>query len=374
MESLVFEQRVYSETSGSCKVEEKNSFTSKNLPNCNMQEKVKTAANPFSLSERSTDFSGDKPTQYIKRESFSQEMTLFNDETINLTEEYQFKQSIDQCIGNGSYGRVFRGTNTTNNTGVAVKEMLSILVKENELQVLQIVSSNFLVRLFKVCQDVSSIHTYLIMELCDTDLCEYLKFDTPQNCLNEQNLRVVIDNVIRGYHVLYQHKIVHRDIKPPNILIMLNNPNLNEPGGILSAKITDFGISRVLEGDENDSQGELPLSNVAGTLHYMAPEIGVNLLQVNNYNYSVDVWSIGCVLFECLTGRVPFDEGQICRLFLYAAGDNYEAYEQPLFPSDCHSSYQQLIEGMLMIRGAKRTKPNELLQIVDKWQEKQADH
>lgn len=69
-------------------------------------------------------------------------------------------------------------------------------------------------------------------------------------------------NLAFGYYALFKENIVHRDIKPQNVLLVLS-PNAN---GIQIAKITDFGVSRVLE----DADGKL--SNIAGTFHYMAPE------------------------------------------------------------------------------------------------------
>uniref|UniRef100_A0A0N4ZAD9 Protein kinase domain-containing protein n=1 Tax=Parastrongyloides trichosuri TaxID=131310 RepID=A0A0N4ZAD9_PARTI len=299
-----------------------------------------------------------------RRKSYTDEINIFTNQIIFLKNNtYSYKQSISNCLGQGSYGRVFKGT-TANNVGVAVKEMLSVFVKENEMQVMKLVSSDFLVKLLDICQDNISFNTYLIMELCDTDLMQFLKMN---NVLYNDNLRVVIDNVVRGYFALYQNKIVHRDLKPQNILIMLDknvcNNVINQSNVILSAKITDFGISRVLE---NDDDGEsMQLSNVAGTLHYMAPEVGVNLLHVSNYNYPVDIWSMGCVFYECLMGKIPFDEKEICRLFLYAAGKNYDAYEKPSFEHNNGKEYHEIIDGMLEIDDRKRTKPKELLKYIE---------
>lgn len=91
--------------------------------------------------------------------------------------------------------------------------------------------------------------------------------------------RVVVESVARGYYALFEKHIVHRDIKPQNILLLYSSF-----GSIGSAKITDFGVSRVLA-DEN-----MGLCNVAGTLFYMAPEVGANLVACSEYDHSADIW------------------------------------------------------------------------------------
>ena len=76
----------------------------------------------------------------------------------------------------------------------------------------------------------------------------------------------MVESVARGYFALFEKHIVHRDIKPQNILLLYKLPNKNDRR-ICTAKITDFGVSRVLA-DEH-----MGLCNVAGTLLFMAPEV-----------------------------------------------------------------------------------------------------
>lgn len=102
------------------------------------------------------------------------------------------------------------------------------------------------------------------------------------------------DNICQGYLALYNNQIVHRDIKPQNILITYDNNKNFE-----SAKITDFGISRLLNEEKNGM-----CCNIAGTPEYMAPEIAANILKDSDYNHQVDMWSIGCLLYRCIAGHV----------------------------------------------------------------------
>ncbi len=79
--------------------------------------------------------------------------------------------------------------------------------------------------------------------------------------------------------------LVHRDLKPENIII--------QPDGIL--KLMDFGLARTVE-SRMTSEG-----NIMGTVHYMAPEIGAGC-----YNKSIDIYALGILLYEMLTGQVPY--------------------------------------------------------------------
>jgi len=111
----------------------------------------------------------------------------------------------------------------------------------------------------------------------------------------------------------------------------------------------------------------------------MAPEVGANLLITSQYDSAADMWSIGCVIYQCWTGQVsggvgsasiiifthcwiklPFDENSLCRLFLYYAGGNFEAYEMPSLPEDTDHSLKFLIHSLLEIDAHKRTTPTQL--------------
>lgn len=110
--------------------------------------------------------------------------------------------------------------------------------------------------------------------------------------------RIVVESIARGYLALYEKKIVHRDLKPQNILLCYERGSDDVSPRIQIAKITDFGISRVL----TDDGGQL--CNVAGTLLYMAPEVGANLVTLSEYDSCADMWSVGCVFYQCISGKV----------------------------------------------------------------------
>ncbi|KAI6235618.1 hypothetical protein M3Y95_00070700 [Aphelenchoides besseyi] len=273
---------------------------------------------------------------------------------VNINDSYEYVDSNSYLLGHGAYGDVFKGKairkSPTESYSVAIKRMSQMNVKENELNVMKQVQSPFLVRLIDICQDVDM--TYIIMECMHTDLEQFLRTRTTSGSLEPVDFTRVLKDIARGYFALYLEGIVHRDIKPQNVLLMLT-PGKNS---IEIAKLTDFGVCRMIKNEEGG------LCNVAGTFWFMSPEVGANLLRTCEYNNLVDMWSIGILLYQCLTGELPFKESDMCRLFLYCAGHNYEAYELPPLPENTPKEKKEIIYRLLEINRDRRMTPVELNQ------------
>src|SRR4051795_10140685 len=90
----------------------------------------------------------------------------------------------------------------------------------------------------------------------------------------------------RAVGYLHDHGIVHRDLKPANVFL---------ENGVV--KVGDYGLSKSISGSQRTAQ-----TQSIGTVHYMAPEISTG-----NYNKQIDVYAAGVILYEMLTGKVPFD-------------------------------------------------------------------
>ena len=138
---------------------------------------------------------------------------------------------------------------------------------------------------------------YLVFEHVEQDLSSYLAKCPPPG-LGAERVRDLMWQLVCGVDFLHSHRIVHRDIKPQNILVTTNG----------KVKLADFGLARIY--DFNSL-----LTTTVVTLWYRAPEV----LLGTTYATPVDLWAVGCVLAELLTGKPLFpgrnDSDQLGRIF-----------------------------------------------------------
>ena len=198
-------------------------------------------------------------------------------------------------LGKGAFGKVFMVESKYSDDVFALKVMHKELVFEYdaadctlmEKLVLALEDKNkppFLTALKTSFQDEDNL--YMVMEfLPGGDLLFHL---LKENRFSDERTKFYIAEISLGIFFLHSKEIIYRDLKPDNIL-------LNAQGHI---KLADFGLCK--EGIKN---GKTSTKTYCGTLDYMAPEI----LQRKDYDNSVDMWSMGVMVYEMLAGRTPFD-------------------------------------------------------------------
>lgn len=204
-------------------------------------------------------------------------------------------------LGKGNYSEVFlakcNDQEKINKYGikdglVAVKKISisnlnakSIKKIRDEIQVMDIIKKNphpNIVSCYDVIDDIDTI--YIIMEYCsDGDLNKYLGCPLP-----EKKVKLYFKQIIEGLEYLHNNNIIHRDIKPKNILLTNNKKNI---------KLCDFGLSKI-------TNGLTRVNTICGSPLYMAPEI----LNQKEYNNTIDIWSLGIIVYEMLYGYHPLND------------------------------------------------------------------
>ncbi|MEJ1269943.1 cyclin-dependent kinase-like 4 [Cricetulus griseus] len=189
-------------------------------------------------------------------------------------------------IGEGSYGVVFKCRNKSSGQVVAIKKFVESeddpVVKKialREIRMLKQLKHPNLVNLIEVFRRKRKMH--LVFEYCDHTLLHELERNP--NGVPDGVIKSVLWQTLQALNFCHKHNCIHRDVKPENILI-------TKQGMI---KICDFGFARILiPGDA--------YTDYVATRWYRAPEL---LVGDTKYGSSVDMWAVGCVFAELLTGQ-----------------------------------------------------------------------
>ncbi|XP_037096320.1 LOW QUALITY PROTEIN: serine/threonine-protein kinase tousled-like 1 [Syngnathus acus] len=142
-----------------------------------------------------------------------------------------------------------------------------------------------------------------VMEYCDgNDLDFYLK---QHKLMSEKEARSIVMQIVNALKYLNDIKppIIHYDLKPGNILLV-------DGTACGEIKITDFGLSKIMDDDNYGVDGMDLTSQGAGTYWYLPPECFVVGKEPPKISNKVDVWSVGVIFFQCLYGRKPFGHNQ----------------------------------------------------------------
>ncbi|XP_029085393.1 inhibitor of nuclear factor kappa-B kinase subunit epsilon isoform X4 [Monodon monoceros] len=210
----------------------------------------------------------------------------------------------DDLLGQGATASVYKARNKKSGELVAVKvfNTASYLrpreVQVREFEVLRKLNHQNIIKLFAVEETGGSRQKVLVMEYCSSgSLLSAL--ESPENAfgLPEDEFLVVLRCVVAGMNHLRENGIVHRDIKPGNIMRLVGEE------GQSIYKLTDFGAARELDDDEK-------FVSVYGTEEYLHPDMYERAVlrkpQQKAFGVAVDLWSIGVTLYHAATGSLPF--------------------------------------------------------------------
>jgi serine/threonine protein kinase len=194
-----------------------------------------------------------------------------------------------KLLGSGYFGKVFESHYSILNKEIALKvldkDKVSLNDFENEYKAMNILENENIVKFYGKFEDKENY--YLIMEKCDSNLYDYIK---NKKGLTVEEIRIIIKQLNKAFKLMNEKCIIHRDIKPNNILINYKNKKS------VVVKLSDFGTIKML-------MSSLRASTQVGTNGFMAPEI--RKLQNKDYSENeekkyytnkADLWSIGVML------------------------------------------------------------------------------
>ncbi|KAH7360392.1 negative regulator of the PHO system [Rhexocercosporidium sp. MPI-PUGE-AT-0058] len=207
-------------------------------------------------------------------------------------------------LGEGTYATVFKGRNRQTGELVALKEIHldseegtpSTAIRE--ISLMKELKHENIVSLHDVIHTENKL--MLVFEYMDKDLKKYMDTQGDRGALPPVTIKSFMHQLLLGIDFCHTNRVLHRDLKPQNLLI-------NVKGQL---KLADFGLARAFGIPVNT------FSNEVVTLWYRAPDV---LLGSRTYNTSIDIWSAGCIMAEMYTGRPLFpgttNEDQLVRIF-----------------------------------------------------------
>ena len=271
-------------------------------------------------------------------------------EKINFSQEYEYENFtkviediFPKQLGSGSFGRVYLVSHKETKKLFALKviDKRKLMVSYgkldiiyNEINIHSKLAHENIIKLYNVHEDNENIN--IIMEYAENgNLFELISKE--KNGLEESKAFDYFIQVVNAVYYLHNNNIIHRDIKPENILIGNDN----------KIKLCDFGWAKELTLENR--------STFCGTVEYMAPEI----VGSENYDYSVDIWSLGILLYELLFGHSPFKANTTKNVIL-----NIKTHELTYDDKNkkISKSCKDLIQKLLVSNPQKRLKIKDILE------------
>ena len=249
------------------------------------------------------------------------------------------KYHVIEFAGEGSFGKVYKARRKGTGQIVAMKFIgkrgkneRDLRNLRSEIEILTKLNHDNIVTLLDAFE--TSAEFVVVMEFAIGELSDVLQDD---KTLPEAEVQKIARQLVRALHYLHSNRIIHRDMKPQNILIGRNG----------TVKLCDFGFARFM------SYNTIVLTSIKGTPLYMAPE----LVQEQPYNHTADLWSLGCILYELYHGQPPFYTTNMYNLVQQIVRNPVQFPDANISPN-----FKSFLKGLLHKSAASRLSWPQLLQ------------
>ncbi|XP_072027290.1 cyclin-dependent kinase 17-like isoform X2 [Amphiura filiformis] len=269
-------------------------------------------------------------------------------------------------LGEGTYATVFKGRSRLTDNLVALKEIRleheegAPCTAIREVSLLKGLKHANIVTLHDIVHTDKSLT--LVFEYLEKDLKQYM--DDCGSIMSMNNVKLFLYQLLRGLEYCHKRQVLHRDLKPQNLLI-------NEKGEL---KLADFGLARA------KSVPSKTYSNEVVTLWYRPPDV---LLGSTEYTTSIDMWGVGCIFYEMAAGRPLFPgstvEDELHLIFKVlgtptdetwpdiSSNDDFKSYRFPKYPREplinhaprLDNESLQLLSSLLEFQGKNRISAKE---------------
>jgi len=239
-----------------------------------------------------------------------------------------------KLIGRGSFGEVLLVRLKVSQKLYAMKILDKKTLKQRKQQIhtkterdlMVKINCPFIVNIKSAFQDESRL--YIVSEFLQGGDLFFHLHDKRGRVFPEEKAKFYAVELVAALDFLHKNNMIYRDLKPENILLDLQG----------HIKLTDFGLSKIFENEDDKAY------TVCGTPQYLAPEI----LLRKGYDKAVDWWSLGCVLYEMIYGRLPFK-------FKKGEKISINIYRQPItFDNKISEEAKDLIKNLLIFNPQNR--------------------
>ena len=259
-----------------------------------------------------------------------------------------------EIIKENMYNNISLIKNKKNNNKYILKKIYmdteELNKNENEAKILKKLEHENIVKYYDSFKDNS--YFFIIMEYCqNSDLRNFIKNykDNNNQSIEESIISSIVLDICAGIKEIHKNNIIHRDLKPENIFITDEH----------KCKVGDFGISKKLEGTNHaKTQG-------IGTIFYMAPE----LLSGNPYDNKVDIWGLGCIIYELFTLEQCFGDNNLITVINRIKEGVHGKINLEKYSSD----WQDLIDSLLQKEPEKRPNIEDVYNKVNELKNKNSE-